>query len=168
MMRSSEKYMRPRILSFIAITIILLTACDPFSKDKMDFYSSAKSVDLSEENVKSISLSSNEKEIMNIFGSPNEVTEIENAKYLTYDGIEFGVIKQQVNRYYFNRKFQTAKKIKIGDAAENVQHSYGEDYYERFEQGARIIGYFDKEKNMNIEFICYENKVTGVILERVR
>jgi hypothetical protein len=160
--------MKPRILIFIAIIFIFLTGCDPFSKNKMDFYDSVISVDLSKENVNSLTLNSKEKDIINIFGTPNDVTEIENVKYLIYDTIEFAVIKHQVNRYYFNEQYQTAKGIKIDDDAAEAINTYGENYYERFEQGARIIGYFDKEKNMNIEFICYENKVTGVILEKIR
>lgn len=160
--------MKPRILIFIAVIFIFLTGCDPFSENKMDFYDSVISVDLSKENVNSITLNSKEKDIINIFGSPNDVTEKENVKYLIYDRIEFAIIKHQVNRYYFNEEHQTAKGIKIDDDAAEAINTYGENYYERFEQGARIIGYFDKEKNMNIEFICYENRVAGVILEKIR
>jgi hypothetical protein len=132
----------------------------------MDFYDSVSSVDLSKEDVNSITLNSKEQDIINIFGSPNDVTEIENVKYLIYDQIEFAIINQQVNRYYFNEEYETAKGIKIDDDVAETLNSYGENNYERFEQGARIIGYFDKENNMDIEFICYENKVKGVILEK--
>ena len=61
-------------LIFSAFLLLISTGCDPSSKDKMEYYDNTKGIDLSDENVNSISLNSNENDVINAFGNPTEVT----------------------------------------------------------------------------------------------
>lgn len=149
--------------------LLLLIGCDTSPKNKIEFYGSTKSIDLSDENVKSISLNSTVTDVKNVFGEPDDVTEISSpkSKYILYGGIEFGVIDDEVIRYYFNGNYQTIKEISVGDSKDKVSKAYGKNYYDRVEGGLDMMGYFDKENMINIEFGFNENKVVGVIIEKI-
>lgn len=53
----------------------------------------------------------------------------------------------------------TQKGTKIGSSKGDVISSYGNNYYERTEQGANIIGYVDQTLHQTLEFWLYEGKV---------
>jgi hypothetical protein len=154
---------------FSVLLFLVVIGCDPFSKETMDFYEDTKSIDLSDENINSISIHSTENDVTATFGKPNDVEEIANpqSKYLSYDEIEFGIAADKVIRYYFTKNYETSKGIKIGDTKEEVIKEYGENYYERTEGGLDTVGYFDKENKINIEFEFYENKAAAVMIERI-
>ena len=149
--------------------LLFLMGCDPFAKSKTEFYNNTESINLSEENVNSITLNSTENDVIGAFGKPIEVSDVTNpkSKYLTYEGIEFGIIEDKVIRYYFNNNYQTAKGITVGDTKENVIQAYGENFYERVESGLDKIGYFDKENMINLEIGFKENKTVVVIIEKI-
>lgn len=159
----------------IIITFLILIGCEPLAKETMDFYESTESIDLSEENINSISINSYENDVINTFGKPTEVEEIEDpkSKYLSYDGVEFGFVDDKVIRLFIRRThensklYETAKEIKIGDTKEQVITEYGENYYERVESGLDTLGYFDKDNMINIEFGFNENKVIAVIIKKI-
>ncbi|RWZ60631.1 hypothetical protein EQV77_04875 [Halobacillus fulvus] len=165
-------------ISIVFTTIIMffiLMGCEPLAKDTMDFYESTESTDLSGENIHSISIHSSENDVINTFGEPTEVEEIENpkSKYLSYDGVEFGFVEDKVVRIFIRRThenskiYETAREIKIGDSEEQVIKEYGNNYYERVESGLDTLGYFDKDNRVNIEFGFNENKVVAVIMKRI-
>lgn len=156
-------------LGTLILMLLFLIGCDPFSKSKTEFYHTTKSISLSAENVNAITLDSTEKEVTRTFGKPVEVEEVTKpkSKYLIYNGIEFGVSEDKVFRYYINKKYQTAKGITVGDHEEKVIQAYGENYYERIEGGLHTIGYFDNENMINLEFAFRENRIVGVIMEKV-
>lgn len=156
-------------LIFSLFMLLFLMGCDPFAESKKEFYNSTESINLSEENVNSITLNSTENDVIGAFGKPVAVSKVTNpkSKYLTYDGIEFGIIEDKVNRFYFNNKYRTAKGITVGDTKEDVIQAYGENFYERVESGLDTIGYFDKENMINLEIGFKENKIALVIIEKV-
>ncbi|SFJ31202.1 hypothetical protein SAMN04487936_101626 [Halobacillus dabanensis] len=167
--------MRINLKISTVIMFLILIGCDPLAKETMDFYESTESIDLSDENIHSISINSSEGDVINTFGKPNEVEKIEDtkSKYLSYDGVEFGVEDEEVIRFFIRRThesstiYQTAKEIKIGDTKEKVMKEYGENYYERVESGLDTVGYFDKGNRINIEFGFNENEVIAVIIEQI-
>ena len=55
---------------------------------------------------------------------------------------------------------KTSRGISVGDSLDNVKRYYGEDYYNRREQGVGIIVYVDKNKF--IEFWHWNNKVEEI------
>lgn len=156
-------------LIFSLLMLLFLMGCDPFARSKTKFYNSTESINLSEEIVNSITINSTENEVIEAFGKPIEVSIVTNpkSKYLTYEGIEFGMIEDKVFRYYFNNKYQTAKGITMGDTKENVIQAYGDNFYERVESGLETIGYVDKDNMINLEFGFKENKAVVVIIERI-
>lgn len=157
-------------LIFSIFMLLFLMGCDPFSKSKTEFYNSTESINLSEENINSITLNSTENDVIGAFGKPIEVSHVTNpkSKYVTYEGIEFRIIENKVTRYNFNNNnYQTAKGITVGDTKESVIQVYGENFYERSESGLDTIGYFDKENMMNLEIGFKENKTVIVIIEKV-
>ncbi len=149
--------------------LLFLMGCDPFTKNKSDFYNNTESINLSEENVNSITLNSTENDVIGAFGKPIEVKNGTNpkSKYLIYEGIEFEMIEDKVNRYYFNNNYQTARGITVGDTKESVIQAYGENFYERVESGLNTIGYFDKENMTNLEIGFKDNKTVILLIEKV-
>ncbi|MGR9522437.1 hypothetical protein ACSS31_01230 [Priestia megaterium] len=60
------------------------------------------------------------------------------------------------------------KGIHTGDSKKDVIRAYGENYYERKDTGATIIGYFDKTHKLNIEFSLDDNsKVGGILVQKI-
>jgi hypothetical protein len=157
-------------IGFVIISaFILMTGYELSSNDKYDFYANVESTDLSEETVDSISLSSEKEVVLKRFGHPEKTHEISKPKttYLIYKDIEFGLKNNKVFRYFFIENHSTFRGITAGDPSEKVIKTYGPNYYERTDTGADIIGYFDKQHNINIEFSFYENKVIGTIIEKI-
>ena len=130
------------------IMFLILIGCEPLAKETMDFYDSTESIDLSGENINSISINSYENDVIKTFGKPTEVEVIEDpkSKYLSYDGVEFGFVDDKVIRLFIRRThenskiYETAKEIKIGDTREQIIKEYGENYYERVESGLDTLG----------------------------
>ena len=158
------------ILTFSLMGLLFLMGCDPLAESKKDFYTSTESINLSEENVNSIILNSTENDVIEAFGKPLSVSEVTKpkSKYLTYNGIEFEMTEDKVNRFYFNTKYRTAKGITVGDTKDDVIQAYGKNFYERVESGQDTIGYFDKDNRINLEIGFKENKIVLVIIEKAR
>ncbi|SEJ79532.1 hypothetical protein SAMN04488127_2826 [Bhargavaea ginsengi] len=170
-----KSHLKVTALISTIIMFIFLTGCDAFAKETMDFYKSTNSIDLSGEKINSISINSNENDVITAFGEPNNVEEIENpkSKYLSYDGVEFDLIDDKVMQIFIKResenskKYKTAKEIKIGNTKEIVIKRYGQNYYERVEGGLETVGYFDKDNMINIEFGFHENQVAAIIIQKI-
>jgi hypothetical protein len=77
------------------------------------------------------------------------------------NGIEVAVNnKGKITRIIVtNRNFKTAKGIKMDDEKKAIEQAYGDNNYFRTEQGADIIGYVDKKRNISLEFWLIDNKV---------
>ncbi len=59
-----------------------------------------------------------------------------------------------------DKTVRTSRGISIGDSLDIVKKSYGEDYYNRSEQGVEIIVYVDN--NTFIEFWHFNNEVQEI------
>jgi hypothetical protein len=159
-----------KAIGFVMISaFILMTGYELSVNDKFDFYEHVESTNLSGETVNSISLSAKKEVVLKRFGHPEKTHEISKPKstYLVYKDIEFGLKNNEVFRYFFKEHHSTSRGITAGDPSEKVIETYGPNYYERTDTGADIIGYFDKQLNINIEFSFYENKLTGTIIEKI-
>jgi hypothetical protein len=157
-------------IGFVILCVfILMTGYELSANDKYDFYANVESIYLAGETVNSISLSSKKEDVLKRFGHPEKTHEISRPKttYLVYKDIEFGLKNNEVFRYFFSENYSTFRGITAGDPSEKVIETYGPNYYERTDTGAEIIGYFDKQHNINLEFSFYENKVTGTIIEKI-
>ncbi|MYL71794.1 hypothetical protein GLW00_13085 [Halobacillus litoralis] len=162
-------------ITTVISTIIMLFLIIGCEQETMDFYESTDGIDLSGENIDSISIHSSENDVLNTFGKPMEVEEIEDpkSKYLSYDGVEFGFADDRVMRLFIRRThenskiYETAEEIKVGDTKEQVIREYGENYYERVESGLDTLGYFDKDNRINIEFGFNEKEVIAVIIKEI-
>ncbi|MGB3569862.1 MAG: hypothetical protein WBA30_22265 [Priestia megaterium] len=65
-------------------------------------------------------------------------------------------------------KYGTEKGIHTSDSKKDVIRVYGENYYEREDTGATIIGYFDKNHKLNIEFsLDDKDKVGGILVQKM-
>jgi hypothetical protein len=77
------------------------------------------------------------------------------------NGIEVAVNnKGKITRFVVtDSDFKTAKGIKMYDGKKAIEQAYGKNNYFRTEQGADIIGYVDKKRNLSLEFWLFDNKV---------
>lgn len=72
---------------------------------------------------------------------------------------DHNIIRFCVDNETCKAKIRTEKGVGFGDKKDKVIKLYGENYYNRIEQGLDIIGYVDKEKNCSIEFWLIEEVV---------
>lgn len=147
---------------------LFLSGCG--TKNKMDFYKETESTDLSNEAIETVSIGSNEKEVLSEFGEPDFLEEEKESKstHLIYGkDLEFKIVEGIVERYLIiNKKYQTEKRINTGSSKEDVIDAYGDNYYERTDTGADVIGYFDKNNKINIEF-SLDSNVVGILVSDI-
>lgn len=153
-------------------SLILLVSCG--SVNKMNFYEQISSTELDEE-VNTIKIGSSELEVKEAFGEPDSTVEIENGRQLIYgdsinSNIEFQIEKDIVQRYFFSdEQYNINKNVAIGSTRQDVITEYGENYYTRDDSGAKVLGYFDKDKGINIEFSLEldKAKIIGIEVSKI-
>ncbi|AEN90469.1 MULTISPECIES: hypothetical protein [Priestia] len=165
-------------LFIFPFVLLLLASCDPSSTPKEKYYSSTKSINLQLENVKSVSIGSAKYDVASFLKKKPKFIEVtEKPPYTTYIygestekyDVEFKIVANKVSRYDFiSNKYGTEKGIHTGDSKKDVIMAYGENYYEREDTGATIIGYFDKTHKLNIEFsLDDKDKVGGILVQKI-
>lgn len=164
-------------LFIFPLILLLVASCDPSFTPKEKYYSSTKSTNLELENVKSVSIGSSKYDVASFLKKPKFIEVTEKPPYTTYIygestekyDVEFKIVDNKVSRYDFiSSKYGTEKGIHTGDSKKDVIMAYGENYYEREDTGATIIGYFDKTHKLNIEFsLDDKDKVGGVLVQKL-
>jgi len=164
---------RKIILALSFIFIFILIGCEPSSKSKMEYYDQTISIDLSKENINSITLNSVEKDVVRVNGKPASIEAIEKpkSKYYIYgkdgseDSADFKIADGKVvSIQASNKKYKTVKGLTVGSTKAEIIEAYGKNYYQRTDTGANILGYIDKGHKINLEFSLDHNKVMGLIL----
>lgn len=145
-------------------SLVLLAGCG--SVDKTDFFEQTSSTKLTEE-INAITIGSSESDVIKLFGEPDYTEETKDGTYLKYGNqeyknVEFQIVNGIVERYFFSDKQYKSQKVAIGSSKHAVITEYGEDYYARDDSSAEVVGYFDKEKGINIEFALDESRVIGI------
>ncbi|MFD2442500.1 hypothetical protein ACFSO7_00575 [Bacillus sp. CGMCC 1.16607] len=151
----------------ITIGMILLLSAFSFNDSfpRSYHHKFTKTTDLSKENIEGLFLNDkfNNEEILQKYGK-----RVEQSRNVTdYDyfdlkpGIEIAVNKTgEITRFIVsNGNVETAEGLKIGDEKKDVIRAYGNNQYVRAEQGAEIIGYVDKKREISIEFWLFNDKV---------
>lgn len=165
-------------LFIFPFVLLLLASCDLSSTPKEKYYSSTKSINLQLENVKSISIGSAKYDVAGFLKKKPKFIEVtEKPPYTTYIygestekyDVEFKIVANKVSRYDFiSSKYGREKGIHTGDSKKDVIRAYGENYYEREDTGATIIGYFDKTHKLNIKFsLDDKDKVGGILVQKI-
>jgi hypothetical protein len=165
-------------LFIFPLILLLLASCDPSSTPKEKYYSSTKSTNLQLENVKSVSIGSSKYDVASCLKKKPKFIEVtEQPPYTTYIygestekyDVEFKIVNNKVSRYdLLSNKYGTEKGIHTGDSKKDVIRAYGENYYEREDTGATIIGYFDKTHKLNIEFsLDDKDEVGGILVQKI-
>lgn len=110
-----------------------------------------------------------------MLGKPESIELIEQPKTTNYKygkkkkvyDIEIKINKGKVTGYsLYTNKYKTTKGIQIGSKKSEVIKAYGKNYYEREETGGKTLGYFDKNKDFNIEFATDNNKVSAILAQK--
>lgn len=135
-----------------------------------------KSTDLSNENIDGLYLGErfNSEKVKSKYGEIHmQSSNIDDYNYYCLNkNIEVAtkkddhkIIRFCVNNETLKTKMKTEKGVSFGDSKEEVINLYGEDYYNRIEQGLDIIGYVDKEQDWSIEFWLSEEGVCYIRLD---
>ncbi|WP_456363620.1 hypothetical protein [Priestia aryabhattai] len=170
-------FKRLHFIFALSIVLLITAGCDPSSTPKDDYYTTTKSTDLSQENIKQIHIGSNKYNVTKVFGKPTSIEVVSQPKseYYAYgeskdnSGIEFKLINNKVASYLlYSNKYKTTKGVAVGSSKKDVLRSYGENYYKRNDTGEKVFGYFDKTNNINIEFDIRDNEVIGIHLSRFK
>ena len=78
-------------------------------------------------------------------------------------------VNGEVKGYFISSgKYCTSKGVSKESSKKDVIKAYGENIYERTDSGASIIGYFDKENKINIEFGMSNDRVEGIIVAEIK
>ena len=130
-----------------------------------------KSIDLNSETVEGLKLYNNinSDSIVSTYGKQTQ----QSRDVIGYNyhelrkGIEVAVdSKGDISRFIVtDEQLVTAKGIKLGDSDTNIKNAYGNNHYYRREQGADILGYIDKARNVSIEFWMHDNKIVLICLD---
>lgn len=115
-------------------------------------------VDLKEESVLELRLST---KISSINNYKYEYESDGNTYYTSVDKkvkIVLNNQKQIEEIYIVEKGVSTKKGIEVGSSMDDVINSYGSTYYERMEQGDKVIGYKDKANDIRLEFFIDDRK----------
>ncbi|MFD1019734.1 hypothetical protein [Thalassobacillus hwangdonensis] len=155
------------IISLACVVLMVLAGCDAFAKEKMDYYDETDSTELTGITVDGIGVSSSKSEMINTFGEPDQVDEVGEppAEYFIYDQVEFGIKNQQVFRFIILESHALNNGIAPGDKMDKVIEILGENYYIREDTGSEILGYFDKENKVSLEFALKDERVSYILMQ---
>ncbi|MEY8346867.1 hypothetical protein AALF16_00875 [Bacillus cereus] len=146
------------------IIIFYIAGCD-----RSYYFKNTKTTTLTAENIDGLKLHDSiyEPKFIEKYGKQTESSQ-DNEFYDYYrlrDDLEIATIKEGENKGDIVRimipyedykvkksESHTSKGITIGSEKEEVQSSYGKNYYTRNEQGANIIGYVDIKMQVTLEF----------------
>ena len=161
-------------LVFIGIVLLLalfvLFGCG--TKDKFELLDEMASTDLSAEGVASVQVGSSESEVLTTLGEPivMEETKKPNAKYLSFGSskentdLEVKIVDGKAVRYILpTAKYETEKNVSLANSKEAIIQNYGQNFYSRTDTGTEVIGYFDKEQKINIEF-SFEDSLKDILV----
>ncbi|NOU68818.1 hypothetical protein GC096_32875 [Paenibacillus sp. LMG 31461] len=134
-------------------------------------YYSTKSSDLTNEQISGISLnqSMRSKDFIDRFGEGKDLNNALFDYYKLNNGITIATEKNDdkiIRIGTHSSEFETKNGLKVGSYKNTIIEQYGEDYFERFEQGSNIIGYIDKKSKATIEFWIVDNKVFFIRLDK--
>ncbi len=160
------------ILALVSCTI-LIGGCG--SKEKMDFYEQTKSTDLSDVTIDTLTLNAKETQVKEVLGEPDftETVEEPPSTYYIYGedeklyDLDIRLVDGKAKRYFLAKNtVHSDLGDLIGKSEQAVFQAFGDDYYKRMDTGTNVIGYFDKQSKINMEFTVDET-VTGIILSEV-
>ena len=159
---------------FIGIVLLLalfvLSACG--TKDKLELLDETASTDLSAESVASVHVGSSESDVLKTLGEPivMEETKEPKATYLSFGSskknidLEVKIVDGKVVRYILpTAKYETEKNVSLENSKEEIIQHYGQNFYSRTDTGTEVIGYFDKEQKINLEF-SFEDSLKGILV----
>lgn len=151
---------RNYLILFIVMSIVLAgVSYFDINFSRSYHHKFCKTTDLKNENISGIYLGdrTDDEKVESQYGKISEFSQ-DNSMYNYYflsENIEVAREKndKKIIRFVVNDKsVESYKGIKIGDSKERIVDLYGDNYYERLEQGTNIIGYVDKNKKISIEF----------------
>jgi len=150
------------------LTFIFLLLCLVIGCSRQDSFKSVDNTDLSSESIANIRLDQIiDEDFKNRFG---ELKDLHNAVYDYYElnnGIEIASKNNKIIRIILStNEYKTIKGITIGNEIDDIMDLYGREFYQREEQGTKIIGYYDKKSNVTIEFWTYDNKIAQIRLDK--
>ncbi|MED1205765.1 hypothetical protein [Heyndrickxia acidicola] len=162
-------------LWFYLCFVLVVAGCDVSPPNRVPNPVQTKSTSLTGEHIRTVTLDSSEKGVINVFGKPSSVdfTEKPKIKNLTYvqnrksGKLIFSFVDSKMVRYMFSdQRFKTAKGISIGSTSAEVKKAYGKNYVERTDTSGRVIMYVDKIHKNSIEFIVDKGKVRSILFQK--
>ena len=153
------------IVTLIGIILLLSAFSLHHTFPRSYHHTFTKTTDLGKENIEGLFVNADfySEELSQKYGKKNEQSRnVTDFDYFELkNGIEVAVNKKgEITRFIVtDSNLETAYGIKIGDEKKDIIKAYGDNYYSRSEQGADIIGYVDKKKEISLEFWLYDTKV---------
>ncbi|MFF3024552.1 hypothetical protein ACFVRR_18175 [Gottfriedia sp. NPDC057948] len=92
---------------------------------------------------------------------------VENDRNYQFKKLYIGIKNNKINSIVSeDPKLQTNKSIGIGSDVSTIKSKYGNNYIRSIDEIGDMITYLDKEQNIKLTFIIYEEKVFQIILTK--
>ena len=88
----------------------------------------------------------------------------ENNNSFKFEKLYLGIMDNEVNSIVSeNPNIKTSKGVSIGDNLTTVKELYGPNFTSSLEEIGEIITYIDKDRNLLLQFVIYEDDVFQII-----
>ncbi|MBD3920591.1 hypothetical protein H8B09_17640 [Paenibacillus sp. PR3] len=165
----NTRHQRSKLLMVLLVSMtLLLAAC---GRDKatspLDYKDQVEGIDLSQENPQWSEWGKSEAEITKERGEPKRRIPQEGDNLsLEYADYQYSLIRDSVEIYSLMPGQETAKGIKVGGPASEIEAAYGRDFYKRTQNKINIIGYLDKKLEQALEFVIHNGRIEAIIVSK--
>ncbi|MFF2890357.1 hypothetical protein [Paenibacillus sp. NPDC057967] len=161
--------MRNKWWVIVLVFTLLLGACSGGGEafELAEVYANAESTDLSAEDGGLSGWDVTQAELREQRGEPVfEGTTSKGGDLLEYEGYEYFFYKGKLQGYSIKQGGKTAEGIGIGDGRDRIEPQYGSHFAERTQDGLNLLGYYDKENGIVLEFVLKDEKVETALVMR--
>lgn len=165
----SKKQQRSKLFIVLLVSMaLLLASCGKEkSTSPLDYKDQVEGIDLSQENPQWSEWGKSEAEVTKERGEPNRrIAQAGDNVTLEYADYQYSLIRDSVEVYSLMPGQETAKGIKAGGPASEIEAAYGKGFYKRTQNNFDIIGYLDKKLERALEFVVQNGQISTIIVSQ--
>lgn len=165
----NRQQQRSKLLMILLVGLMLvLTACGANkSTSPLDYKDKVDGIDLSQENPQWSEWGKSEAEIKQDRGEPNRrIAQEGDNVTLEYSDFQYSLVRDLVEVYALMPGQTTARGMKVGGPASEIETMYGKDFYKRTQNNMDITGYLDKNLEIALEFVINNGQIATIIVSR--
>jgi|GEM_PF-2219957 hypothetical protein len=165
-----KRHQRGKLLMvwLVSMTLLLAACGQDKATTPLDYKDKVEGIDLSLENPQWSEWGKSEAEVKKERGEPNRrIAQEDDSVTLEYSDYQYSLIRDSVEVYSLMPGQETARGVKAGGPASEIEAVYGKDFYKRTQNNIDIIGYLDKKLEQSLEFIIQNGQIAAIIVSRL-